>query len=55
MSAAIRKAGGDPRYTEYKFVLHNVWNHAYADPELVVWLFQQRRHSGVSKDAPAGR
>lgn len=55
MIAAIRKAGGDPKFTEYKFVLHNVWNLAYADPEMVIWLFHQRRRSEVSKGTPAGR
>lgn len=50
MIHAIRKAGGDPRYTEYKHMLHNVWNLAYADPEMISWLFQQRRHADVPKD-----
>jgi predicted peptidase len=43
MVSAIRKAGGSPMYTEYKFMLHNIWNLAYADPAMLLWLFQQRR------------
>jgi predicted peptidase len=43
MISAIRKAGGNPRYTEYPFRLHRVWDLAYSDPGLVSWLFQQRR------------
>lgn len=43
MISAIRKAGGMPRYTEYQWKLHNIWNRAYAEPELLEWLFQQRR------------
>ena len=38
-----RKAGGSPRYTEYAGVDHNVWEWAFTEPELVKWLFSQRR------------
>jgi predicted peptidase len=41
--AARRKAGGHPLYTEYAGVDHNVWEWAYTEPELVKWLFAQRR------------
>jgi predicted peptidase len=41
--AARRKAGGRPLYTEYVGVDHNVWQWAYTEPELVNWLFAQRR------------
>jgi len=41
--AAIRKAGGHPLYTEYTGVDHNVWEWAYTEPELVKWVFSQRR------------
>jgi predicted peptidase len=43
MIAAIRKAGGNPRYTEYKGVGHDVWVRAVREPGLVDWLFAQRR------------
>jgi predicted peptidase len=41
--AARRKAGGHPLYTEYAGVDHNVWQWAFTEPELVKWLFSQRR------------
>lgn len=41
--AARRKAGGRPLYTEYSGVDHNVWEWAFTEPELVKWLFTQRR------------
>jgi len=41
--AMIEKAGGHPRYTEYPGVGHNSWDRAYAEPELLSWLFSQKR------------
>jgi predicted peptidase len=41
--AELRKAGGHPFYTEYADVDHNVWEWAYTEPELVKWVFAQRR------------
>jgi predicted peptidase len=41
--AAMRKAGGQPLYTEYPGVDHNVWEWAYTEPELMNWVFAQRR------------
>ena len=41
--AALRKAGGHPLYTEYAGVDHNVWEWAYTEPDLVTWMFAQRR------------
>jgi len=40
---ALRKAGGRPVYTEYPGVDHNVWEWAFTEPALPVWLFAQRR------------
>ncbi len=42
MVTALRKAGNNARYTEYIKGEHNVWDAAYANPELVRWMFQQR-------------
>jgi len=39
--AARRKAGGQPLYTEYAGVDHNVWQWAYTEPNLPPWLFSQ--------------
>ena len=43
MIAAIKKAGGEPKYTEYPGVGHNSWVQAYKDPEMFKWLFSQKR------------
>jgi predicted peptidase len=40
---ALTKAGGSPKYTEYPGVGHDSWNKAYAEPELLPWLFSQKR------------
>jgi predicted peptidase len=41
--AARRKAGGRPLYTEYAGVDHSVWQWAFTEPQLVKWVFSQRR------------
>ncbi|MBO0698496.1 MAG: prolyl oligopeptidase family serine peptidase [Zavarzinella sp.] len=43
MIAALEKAGGTPKYTEYPDVGHDSWNPAYADPKLYEWLFAQKK------------
>ena len=43
MIAAIEKAGGNPKYTEYPGVGHDSWSQTYADPEVLAWLFAQKR------------
>ena len=43
MIAAIKAAGGSPKYTEYKGVGHDSWTATYQDPELYKWLFAQKR------------
>lgn len=43
MEAAIKQAGGEPKYTEYPGVGHNSWSRTYADPAVWAWLFAQRR------------
>jgi len=42
MAEALRRAGGDVRYTEFAGVGHNSWESAYNEPELWRWLFAQR-------------
>lgn len=42
MVAAIKAAGGNPKYTELPGVGHNSWTPAYNNPDGVVqWLFKQ--------------
>jgi predicted peptidase len=43
MIAAIKKAGGEPKYTEYPGVGHNSWDKAYATDELYEWLLKQKK------------
>ena len=43
MIAAVRQAGGHPRYTEYRGAGHDVWTRAFAEPELLDWVFAQHR------------
>jgi predicted peptidase len=44
MFEAIKKAGGNPKYTEYPNVGHHSWIPAYSDPELFEWLFSQKKN-----------
>lgn len=41
--AALKAAGGQPKYTEYPDVGHDSWNGAYKDRDMYEWLFAQRR------------
>lgn len=41
--AGLRRAGGEPKYTEVPGVGHAVWEKAFADPGLVPWLMSQHR------------
>jgi len=44
MIAALKKAGGKPKYTEYPDVGHNSWDNAYRDPVFFKWLFAQKKN-----------
>lgn len=43
MIEALKKAGGAPKYTEFPGVNHFSWNKAFRDPQLLAWLFEQKR------------
>jgi hypothetical protein len=44
MIEAIKKAGGNPKYSELPGVEHDSWTPAYNDPSgLLPWLFEQRK------------
>ncbi len=43
MIAAIRAAGGSPKYAELAGVGHDSWTPAYRDPAVLDWLFVQRK------------
>lgn len=40
---AIKKAGGNVKYTEYPSVGHDSWNPAYRDPALLEWLLTAKQ------------
>jgi hypothetical protein len=37
----LKRAGSIVRYSEYPGVEHNSWVNAFAEPELMSWLFSQ--------------
>jgi lysophospholipase L1-like esterase len=41
--ATLKAAGSTPLYSEYPYVAHDSWTFAYGEPELLPWLFAQRR------------
>lgn len=43
MIEAIKKAGGNPIYTEYPDKGHDLWEALNGTPELMEWLFAQKR------------
>ncbi|MBI3854959.1 MAG: prolyl oligopeptidase family serine peptidase [Planctomycetes bacterium] len=40
--AALKAAGGSPRYTEFPGVGHGCWDQAYGEADLLPWLFSQK-------------
>ncbi len=49
MIAAIRKAGGSPKYTELPGVGHNSWTPAYRDLGVIQWMFAQEKTPVANK------
>ena len=45
MVAAVNSAGGTARYTEFEGVGHNCWHQVFDDPDVLEWLFAQRKHT----------
>ncbi len=43
MVAALKKAGGNPKYTEFPNDGHNSWDSAYGTAELWTWLAEQKK------------
>jgi len=43
MITAIKNAGGNPKYTEYKNVMHDAWTATYSDKNVLKWLFSQKK------------
>jgi predicted peptidase len=44
MAAALKAEGAKVKYTEYPGVKHDSWNNAFAEPELIPWLFNQKKN-----------
>jgi predicted peptidase len=45
MVAALKKAGGQPKFTLYPEADHDSWTQSYNNPELYRWLLEQKRKS----------
>jgi predicted peptidase len=43
MYNVLHAAGAKVKYSEYPGVGHNSWDNAFAEPELLVWLFKQKK------------
>ena len=43
MASAILEAGGHPRVTIFENASHNSWDPAFAEPELLKWLFSKEK------------
>jgi predicted peptidase len=43
MVSAILKEGGFPKFTLYDFANHNSWDPAFEEPELLSWLFSNKK------------
>ena len=43
MVAALKAAGAKVKYSEYPEVKHDSWTNAFAEPDLLPWLFSQRK------------
>jgi predicted esterase len=41
LAAALEKAGGTVKYTEYEGAQHWIWVRTYTNPEVIDWLFSQ--------------
>ena len=43
MVKRLKELGSKVEYIEYPGVGHNSWNNAFADPEFLTWMFQQKQ------------
>ena len=48
MIDALKKIGGDPKFTIYPDAGHDSWTETYDNPELYEWLLKQKR--GAAKN-----
>jgi len=52
MVAALEECGGNITYSEYEGVNHFSWHNAYAEPDLLSWLFEQSRQEQDVPEPP---
>lgn len=45
MITTLKQAGGTPKVTIYPGVKHDSWTITYANPEVIRWMFQQRKQT----------
>jgi poly(3-hydroxybutyrate) depolymerase len=48
MISAVRRAGGNPAYTEYATGGHPIWTPAYNTPILMDWVYAQKRGAAAT-------
>ena len=51
MVEALKKDGGDPKFTIYPEAGHDCWTQAYNTPELYEWLLKQKRTPKKAADS----
>ena len=54
MMKQLKKANANLRYTEYRKADHEVWDRAFAEPDLLPWLSSQRRGAPATGQVGAG-
>jgi predicted peptidase len=45
MVEAVKRAGGDVKFTVYPEAMHNSWTQTYDNPKVYEWLLEHRLHS----------
>ena len=51
MVEAMKRNGGDPKFTTYPEAKHDAWTETYANPQLYEWLLQQKRPAKKADDS----
>jgi predicted peptidase len=40
---AMKRSGGNPKYTEFDGAGHDIWNYVVTTPGVFEWMFEQRK------------
>lgn len=54
MMRQLRKAHAKLRYTEYHRAGHEIWDQAFAEPDLLTWLSSQKREDSPAAEGQVG-